>query len=104
MTRITLLLCVLFIAGCGPKPVPPKVIIEKIVETVEVKIPVTVARVPPAELIAPLHPELPMFTAPTDPEASSALTAEGERLLRALLEELLTRIAAWQAWATEEGK
>lgn len=56
-------------------------------------------RVPPAELLAPLTPPLPTVVPPQDPAASSALTAEGERLLRALLAELLTRIAAWEAWA-----
>lgn len=102
--RVWLVLACVLLAGCGPKQVPPKIIIEKIVETVTVSVPTPVARVPPAELVAPLHPALPVFVSPAEPEASSALTADGERLLRGLLEELLTRIAAWEAWATTPEK
>jgi hypothetical protein len=92
----TVALCVL-LAGCGAKAPPPQIIRE--VQTVEVKVPVTVQRKPPAELLAPLQPPLPQFVEPANPEASSALTAEGERLLRGLIEELLTRIEAWRTWA-----
>lgn len=96
-------LCVLGLAlavvDCGAKKVPPTVV--RIVEPVEVKVPIPVMRVAPPELLTPVTPTLPVFVAPTDQDASSALTAEGERLLRALINDLLTRIAAWEAWARE---
>lgn len=85
-------------AGCGARRVPPPEIV-RVVETVEVKVPVPFKVPPPPELLAPLTPPLPTFIDPADPTASSALTAEGERLLRALIEDLLSRIGAWQTWA-----
>lgn len=99
--RAAVWLALVLVAGCA-KHVPPTVVFEKIIETQEVNVPVTVARVPPPELTAPLQPARPVFVSPQEPAASSALTAEGERLLRALIEELLTRITAWEAWAAEE--
>jgi hypothetical protein len=73
------------------------------VETVEVKVPVAVRAVPPAELTAPLAADpLPAFVAPTDPAATSALTAAAERDLQQLLLELFTRLRAWTAWAQPE--
>ena len=51
--------------------------------------------------MTPLTPPLPIFVAPADPNASSALTADGERLLRALINDLLTRVAAWEACARD---
>ncbi len=95
--RYLCVLGLLFAVGCGAKTAPPQIIRE--VQTVEVKVPVTVQRKPPAELLAPLQPPLPTFVEPANPEASSALTVEGERLLRALIEDLLTRIDAWKTWA-----
>lgn len=98
MKRI-ILLCILA-SACGHKTIPPPQI-ERITETVEVKVPVPVVRVPPPELLAPLSPPLPVFIDPAEPNASSALTVDGERLLRALIEELLQRIQAWETWATD---
>lgn len=99
MTRqIAVAVCVL-LAGCGAKQIPPQTV--RVVETVEVKVPVPVQRVPPHELFAPIAPPVPIFVSPTDPAASSALTAEGERLLRALIEELLGRLEAWRTWAQD---
>lgn len=92
----TVALCVL-LAGCGAKAVPPQIV--RVVDTVEVKVPILVQRTPPAALLTPLQPPLPVFVDPANPEASSALTAEGERLLRGLIEDLLGRIEAWRAWA-----
>ena len=72
-------------------------------ETVEVKVPVAARAAPPAELTAPLAVDpLPIFVAPADPRATSALTADGERNLQNLLLELLTRLRAWTAWASPE--
>ncbi len=88
----------LLFAACGhKKPVvqPPEI------RTVEVKVPVPVKLTPPPELLAPVNPPLPVFISPFDPQATSALTAEGERLLRGMIEDLLARIKAWQAWAKE---
>lgn len=90
-------ICLVLLFGCGKK-VPPTIVRE--VQTIELKVPVP-TRVPaPAELMTPVKPPLPVFVSPADPQASSALTADGERLMRAMIEELLGRIAAWQAWAT----
>ncbi len=69
-------------------------------ETVEVKVPVAVRVAPPAELTAPLAVDpLPVFVTPTDPAATAALTADGERDFQQLLLTLLTRLRAWAAWA-----
>lgn len=95
--KLGVVLVALLVAGCGAKKVPPQIV--RVVETVEVKVPVPVQRTPPAELLVPLKPPLPTFVAPESPDASSALTAEGERLLRGLIEDLLTRIEAWKTWA-----
>jgi len=85
--------------GCHHKP--PAVAPVEIIKTVEVKIPVPFKVAAPPELLAPYAPAgLPVWVQPSDPKASSALTADGERDLRALINDLLTRIAAWKAWAT----
>lgn len=99
MKALTVVVLCVLVLGCGGKkqPVvtpPPKV------EIVEVVVPQFVKAVPPAELLTPITPPLPVFISPFDPNATSALTAEGERLLRALLEELLGKLRAWEAWAT----
>lgn len=100
LSIVAVLLCALAAAGCGRKRMtitPPL----RIVETVRVEVPVPVQLAVPAELLAPAAPaELPVFVPPADPLASSALTAEGERQLRGLINDLLTRLAAWRAWAT----
>lgn len=86
----------LFIIGCHKKPpvvVPPEI------RTVEVLVPTPVKVAPPAELVAAVKPPLPVFVSPSDPAATSGLTAEGERMLRGLIEELLGRLEAWKAWA-----
>ncbi len=70
-------------------------------ETVTVEVPVAVRAAPPAELTAPLAAAAPVFVAPADAAATSALTPEGERRLRQLLHELLARLRAWAAWAAE---
>lgn len=95
------LLFVVGVVGCGKAPPVLTPTVVRVVETVTVNVPVPVERVPPAELLAPLTPPLPTFVPPAHPGASSALTAEGERLLRALINDLLARIAAWEAWARE---
>lgn len=93
-------LLILLFAACGKKPpvVAPTVVERVVVQ--EVKVPVPVKAEPPAELLAAVSPLLPIFVMPSDPQASSALTVEGERALRGLIEELLQRLAAWKAWAT----
>lgn len=66
-----------------------------------VEVPVYVEREPPAELVEPYAPDaLPVFVSPDDPAATSALTPDGERSLKLLLHDLLTRDRAWRAWAT----
>ena len=87
-----------FAAGCATCPVVEPV---RIVQPVEVRVPVPVTRRPPPELLEPIRADLPEFVTPAAPTASSALTPEGERRLRALLVLLRARLAAWEAWAVE---
>jgi hypothetical protein len=95
------LLASMFLISCGKsRPVVQPQIVT-IREPVEVRIPIPVKAEPPPELLAAITSPLPVFVAPSDPKASSALTAEGERLLRGLIEDLLTRIRAWEAWAAK---
>ena len=100
MVRTSVLaLALIAVAGCHHKP--PAVAPVEILRTVEVKVPVPFKVAAPPELLAPYAPAaLPVWVQPSDPKASSALTVDGERDLRALINDLLTRIAAWKAWAT----
>jgi hypothetical protein len=100
--RVLIALLAFLVIGCGAKkpPLPPTIVRE--VQVVEVKIPVPVERHPPAALLADIKPPLPVFVAPSDPKASSALTPENERLLLALIESLLAQIDAWKVWATSK--
>lgn len=98
--KTLILLCLgLCLVGCGHKK--PPVLVPPKVETVTVEVPVVVKVKPPAELLSAVTPPLPVFVAPSDPQASSALTVEGERMLRGMIEDLLARIRAWEAWAKE---
>lgn len=92
------IVCHVAIVACGGKK-PPVVVPPPRVEVVEVQVPTPFKVQPPPELLLPFKIPLPVFVAPSDPEASSALTVENERLLRGLIEELLQRLAAWKAWA-----
>lgn len=86
--RTLILLCVaIFIVGCGNKK--PPVVQPPRVEVVTVKEPVPVPIQLPAELLAPLKLILPTFISPSDPKATSALDAQGERDFRAVIETLL---------------
>jgi hypothetical protein len=98
MRTLALLMCLCAIS-CGKKT--PPIVMPPEIKTVEVQVPVVVKATPPAELLAPVKSPLPVFISPFDPNATSALTAEGERLLRGLIEDLLQRLQAWQAWAKE---
>lgn len=72
------------------------------VRTVEKKVPVPVKREPPAELMQPVETKpLPVFLLPNDPSATSALTPDGEKALRLLLERMGSRVQAWESWAGE---
>lgn len=84
------LMVVMCLVGCGHKVQ---------IQTVTVEVPVITNPIPPDALLEALKPDLPTFVSPTDPQASSALTPEGERLFRALINDLLTRIQAWTDWA-----
>lgn len=96
---IVIALASLLLFGCGPGVKPEPV---TIVKTVQVKVPVPVARTPPIELSAPYAPDkLPKFVSPADPAATSALTREGEIALKLLIHDLLVRDGSWRAWATE---
>lgn len=89
-----------WLTGCAHRPPAPAPI--RVVEAQRVEVPVPVRREPPAELVAPYRPDsVPAFVEPSDPSASSALTPEGERQMRALLNDLMARDEAWRRWATE---
>lgn len=93
---VVLTLAVMFgLLGCAsPAAVHHSTIVDNLV-------PVPVHRDPPAALLAPVDGgPVPVFVAPTDPAASSALTAEGERRLKEWLLALRERCEAWRAWAT----
>ncbi len=96
---------VVLLTGCATTcPVVEPV---RIMQPVEVRVPVPSSRRAPPELLEPLQPlqvELPAFVSPAAHAASSALTAEGEQRLKALLVLLRARIAAWEAWAVEPGE
>lgn len=98
MRAFAVVVLCLFAVSCGKKA--PAVHPPPEIRTVTVEVPTIVKATPPPELLAAIKPPLPVFVSPLDPDATSALTAEGERLLRALLEDLLGRIRAWEVWAT----
>jgi len=91
-TLLIVLASMCFVSCGGKKPPVVQPTIVREVQVVEVKVPVPTVIQPPPELLQPIKIPLPVFVAPSDPKASSALTAEGERLLRGMLEEL----AAWR--------
>lgn len=91
-------LTVLLLTGCGALERKAEPVIIR--EPVRVEIPVPVRPTPPPELLVPLAPERPEFVAPADPRATSALTSDGEKLLRRLLIDLTARANAWRDWAT----
>jgi hypothetical protein len=98
LVNLAVLLLILLLAGCGSAETRPA----RVVETVEVKVPVPVRAEPPGELMAPYVPEaLPTWISPADPEATSALSREGEQRLKLLLHDMKTRLDAWRAWALE---
>jgi len=92
--RLIALPILALLAGCVTAP--PRTI--TVTETVEVQIPVPVRREPPAALLAPVDVDLPVFVSPDDPLATSALTPEGERLLRGLILTFQGYIDASRAW------
>lgn len=77
----------LLLSGCAGTP-----------EIVTVKVPVPVKAAAPPELTAPRTQSPPMFVAPAGLAATSCLTPEGERVLKAFLLELHIRLQAWEAW------
>lgn len=94
-----LVILLLVATACGKTPPVLQPTIVEVVKTVEIKVPIPVKAEPPPELLAPFKIPLPVFVAPSDAETSSALTVDGERLLRGLVEELLQRLKAWEEWA-----
>lgn len=98
--RLVIALVALLVVGCGAKKVPaPAPTIVREVVTVEVDRPVLERRVPPPELMARITAMLPRFVAPSDPNATVALTPEGVRDILAFLEFVFGKDAAWKAWA-----
>jgi len=105
VARITrLVICVLallaamFVASCGKKPPVLQPTVVTIKEPVEVIKVVPQPIPPPPELLQALKMKPPTFISPSDPTASSALDAQGERDLRAWVEELASWREAVLAW------
>lgn len=90
-----ILLCLGLLPGCTLLCGEPRVV----TRTVEVQVPVPVRADAPAELTAPPDLPMPAFVLPAHPDATSAVTAEGETRLRGMLLELFARERAWRAWA-----
>lgn len=87
---------IVLLAGCATKPARAFTC-----EAVKVDVPVKVRVTPPAELLTPYQPEqLPEFVRPDHPDATSGLTAEGEKALKRILFEQRLREKAWIEWAT----
>jgi hypothetical protein len=98
MVRVAVsIVLLLALAGCASRQLEPVFIIER------VEVPVPVKREPPEWLAEPYRPQrLPEFVPPSDPAATSALTAEGEQALKLLLEGARTRDRAWRAWSAAD--
>lgn len=87
------LVAICLLVGCSAKEPLIKY------EMVEVKVPVQVKAKAPAELLAPIEATPPHFISPASPEASSALSRDGEEKLKRMLLEYYDRELAWRAWA-----
>ncbi len=88
---IAAILLAVTLSGCAAHSKP------NVVTTIEVPVPTKV--MPPPELTGPITSTLPTFIDPRSPLASSALDQMNERTLRALINDLINRIIAWEAWA-----
>lgn len=93
VSKLAAVAIALALGACAPTA-------EIIREPFQVNVPVAVAPDVPASLLAPMLLIVPSWIDPTDPEATSALGAEGERQLKALIAIHRSRIEAWEAWAT----
>lgn len=97
VTALIAIVLVMFLGGCSPQP-------EKTpeVRVVEISVPILEIRPIPAGLIREpiLVTQIPVFTTPKNPAASSCLTAEGEALLRMIAVDREARLEAWEKWAT----
>ncbi len=82
----------LLVLGCSHQ-------VETIRVPVEVKVPIEHRVLPPEEYTAPVaNPVLPTWVAPTDAAASSCLTPEGERQLKALIAAERARQEGLHGW------
>lgn len=96
MVRAALVAIALTASGCGWLPTR--------VETITVKVPVEVARTPPADLAKCTdNLEAPTFVAPADPAAAACLVPSGAKQLIELVDQALTCEAAWETWANDPG-
>ncbi|WP_146255339.1 hypothetical protein [Azospirillum sp. TSA6c] len=67
-------------------------------DPVRVEVPVYQRAVPPAELVAPLQPPGPVFTAP-GASSLACVDASGKDALVDYITALRQRVAAWEAWS-----
>lgn len=97
-SHVLIVVAIITLVACGKKPpvAAPTTVRELVIQ--EIKVPTPVIVLPPAELLAPFRMPLPIFVSPSDPNASSALTVEEERAMRAWVEERASRWEAIIAW------
>lgn len=87
-------LVILSLTGCAPEQREP------VIRTVEVKVPVLERRIVPESLARrPLSDSaLPLWVSPTDPKATSCLTAEGEAKKRGIDIDTIGRLDGFLLW------
>lgn len=87
-------------AGQSPQQCPAPPLPQRV--PYEVKVPVYIDRVPPAELVRPYKPlNIPKFLKPSDAGAVVGLDEEGLDRLKIILRTIKTRDDAWRAWAVK---
>jgi len=87
---LALIVAIMILAACEPAKAP-----ESIVRTVEVKVPVTTYRKPPASLKrVPI--EMPFMLPPTDKTVTSCMNPAGEDLFKSYVIDRETRLDIWE--------
>lgn len=97
---LVVVLTAMLAVGCGSKTPPATQAVVTVTEYVDRAVPTPVKPEVPPELLEKFTGPLPEFVHPSHPDATSALTAEGERRLLALILFFVTRDAAWLAFVT----
>lgn len=67
-------------------------------DPVKVEVPVMQRAVPPAEMVAPIQPPGPIFSAPAS-SSVACVDPAGREALVSYVDLLRQRVSAWEAWA-----